>query len=146
MRLLLGPLAVILAAAALAGTAGADAVYKTERLELQGLAGAQGGGAVVNIHADGPKVYAHEIYTLRGVVPGTYDVSLNLFLTSLDCTGSPTPVPTATIETNANGNGQADAVFTPEDADDLRGPTISINWSVTGPATYVTDCTIVVLD
>ena len=146
MRLLLGLVAAILATAALAGAASADAVYHTERLELRGLAGAQGGGAVVNIHTGGSQVYAHEIYTLRGAVPGTYGVFLNLFPTSLDCTGSTIALPTATIETNARGNGQADAVFTPEDAADLRGMTLSISWTVTGPATYVTNCTVVVLD
>jgi hypothetical protein len=138
--------AAILVATAFAGTAGADSVYHTDQLVLHGVAGAPGGGSVVNVHANGPEVFAHEIYTLRDAVPGTYEVSLNLFATSLDCTGAVASFPTATLTTNANGNGRADAKFTPEDAADLRGLTISISWTVSGPAMYATDCTVVTLD
>jgi hypothetical protein len=138
--------AAVLGAAALAGTAAADAAYHTERLELSGLGGAPGGGMVVNVHPNGPEVYAHEIYTLRHAVPGTYQVILNVFPTSLDCTGMALALPTATLETNALGNGRADVKFIPEDVTGLRGMTFSISWTVTGPATYVTACTVVVLD
>jgi hypothetical protein len=146
MRRILGLAAVTLAAAALAGTAAADAVYHSERLDLKGLGGAPGGGMVVNVHTNGPQVYAHEIYTLRQAVPGTYQVILNVFPTSLDCTGMALAVPTATLETNARGNGRADVKFTPEDVAGFRGMTFSLSWTVTGPATYVTSCTVVVLD
>jgi hypothetical protein len=146
MRGTLGLAAVTLAAAALAGTAAADAVYHSERLDLKGVAGAPGGGMVVNVHTNGPQVYAHEIYTLRQAVPGTYQVILNVFPTSLDCTGMALAVPTATLETNARGNGRADVKFTPEDVAGFRGMTFSLSWTVTGPATYVTSCTVVVLD
>lgn len=146
MRGILGLAAVTLAAAALAGTAAADAVYHSERLDLKGVAGAPGGGMVVNVHTNGPQVYAHEIYTLRQAVPGTYQVILNVFPTSLDCTGMALAVPTATLETNARGNGRADFKFTPEDVTGFRGMTFSLSWTVTGPATYVTSCTVVVLD
>jgi hypothetical protein len=146
MRGILGLAAVTLAAAALAGTAAADAVYHSERLDLKGLGGAPGGGMVVNVHTNGPQVYAHEIYTLRQAVPGTYQVILNVFPTSLDCTGMALAVPTATLETNARGNGRADVKFTPEDVAGFRGMTFSLSWTVTGPATYVTSCTVVVLD
>jgi hypothetical protein len=132
--------------AAFVATAAADRVYHTERLELSGVGGAPGGGMVVNIHPNGPNVYAHEIYTLRKAVPGTYQVVLNLFPTSLNCTGSSTAIPTATITTNASGNGQADVKFTPADAAALRGMTLSIKWTVAGPAMYVTTCTVVTLD
>jgi hypothetical protein len=138
--------AVALLAAVLAGSAAADRAYHTEHLALTGVEGAPGGGSVVNIHTNGPVIYAHEVYTLRHVVPGTYQVFLNLFPTSLDCTGMTVPLPTASITTNAIGNGQADATFTPEDAATLRGQTFGISWTVTGPATYVSDCTVVVLD
>lgn len=146
MRGILGLAAVTLAAAALAGTAAADAVYHSERLDLKGLSGAPGGGMVVNVHTNGPQVYAHEIYTLRQAVPGTYQVILNVFPTSLDCTGMALAVPTATLETNARGNGRADVKFTPEDVAGFRGMTFSLSWTVMGPATYVTSCTVVVLD
>ena len=146
MRTILVLVATTLGAAALAGTAAADAVYQTERLELSGVAGAPGGGMVVNVHTNGPQVYAHEIYTLRDAVPGTYQVFLNVFPTSLDCTGPALAIPTATLDTNANGNGRADVKFTPEDVAGFRGMTFSLSWTVTGPATYVTGCTVVVLD
>ena len=146
MRGILGLVAVTLGAAVLAGAAAADAVYHTERLELAGLAGAPGGGMVVNVHTNGPQVYAHEIYTLRDAVPGTYQVILNVFPTSLSCTGTALAIPTATLETNARGNGRADVKFTPEDVTGFRGMTFSLSWTVTGPATYVTGCTVVVLD
>jgi hypothetical protein len=56
MRGIFGLVAVTLGAAVLAGAAAADAVYRTERLELVGLAGAPGGGMVVNIHTNGTHV------------------------------------------------------------------------------------------
>jgi hypothetical protein len=133
-------------AAMLATAASADRAYHTERLELRGLNGAPGGGMVVNIHPDGGIVYAHEIYVLSGAVAGTYQVTLNVFPGGLDCTGASIAIATATIETNAEGNGRADVKFTPTDVAGLRGMTFSINWTVSGPATYVTDCTIVTLD
>jgi hypothetical protein len=101
---------------------------------------------VVNVHTNGPQVYAHEIYTLRDAVPGTYQVTLNVFPTSLDCTGTALAFPTATLVTNAKGNGRADVKFTPEDVAGFRGMTFSLSWTVAGPATYVTGCTVVVLD
>ncbi len=146
MRGIIGLLVATLGAAILAAAAAADAAYHTERLELAGLAGAPGGGMVVNVHTNGPKVYAHEIYTLRGAVPGTYQVTLNVFPTSLDCTGPALAFPTATLNTNARGNGRADVKFTPEDVAAFRGMTFSLSWTVAGPATYVTGCTVVVLD
>ena len=137
---------VAVLAACVTAAASADSAYHTERLELRGLNGAPGGGMVVNVHPNGPTVYAHEIYVLRDAVPGTYQVELHIFPTSLNCSGGSAVLPTARIETNANGNGRADVKFTPEDAAGIRGLTLSINWTVTGPATYVTDCTVVTLD
>jgi hypothetical protein len=147
MRRFLAPAAVIVTAAAtLAGTAAADAIYHTQRFLLQGVAGAPGGGTVVNIHPNGPQVFAHEIYTLRHAAPGTYAVVLNAFPTSTNCTGTKLAIPTATLETNGSGNGLADVKFTPEDAAGLRNMTFSISWTVTGPATYVTACSVVQTD
>ena len=36
--------------------------------------------------------------------------------------------------------------FTPQDAGGLRESTVSIRWTVNGPATYATQCTVVTLD
>jgi hypothetical protein len=146
MRHVLVLAAIAVLGAAFVATAAADRVYHTERLELSGVGGAAGGGMVVNVHPNGPNVYAHEIYTLTHAVPGEYQVSLNLFLTSLDCTGATAALPTATLTTNATGNGRADVKFTPQDAAAIRNMTFSINWTVVGPATYVTACTVVTLD
>jgi hypothetical protein len=146
MRQILVVIATAVLAAVFVQSAAADRVYHSERLGLTGLAGAPGGGMVVNIHPNGPNVYAHEIYTLQHAVPGTYQVFLNLFTTSSNCTGPTAALPTATITTNAIGNGSADVKFTPEDASALRGMTFSISWTVAGPATYVTACTVVTLD
>jgi hypothetical protein len=130
----------------LVGVASADSAYHTERLALHGLSGAPGGGMVVNVHADGPVVYAHEIYVLNAAVPGAYQVTLNIFPSSLDCTGGSMAIPTATLSTNAEGNGRADVKFTPADADGLRGLTVSAFWTVAGPGTYATECTVITLD
>src|SRR5215213_7965590 len=128
------------------GTAAADSAYHSERLALSGDSGAPGGGMVVNTHANGPNVYAHEIYTVRHAAPGTYQVVLNIYVTSLSCEGTPIAIQTAQISTNAAGNGRADVKFTPEDAGELRGSTVSIRWTVSGQATYATQCTVVTLD
>jgi hypothetical protein len=144
MRHILVLAATAVLAAAFVGTAAADRVYHTERLALTG--DAPGGGMVVNIHPNGPNVYAHEIYTLRHAVPGTYQVFLNVFPMSLNCTGPSAALPTATMTTNAIGNGRADVKFTPQDVAALRGMRFSISWTVAGPATYVTACTVVTLD
>jgi hypothetical protein len=146
MRHILVLAATAVLAAAFVGTAAADQAYHTERLALTGVGGAPGGGMVVNIHPNGPNVYAHEIYTLSHAVPGEYEVFLNLFLTSLDCSGPTVALPTAMLTTNATGNGRADVTFTPEDATEIRNMTFSISWTVAGPATYVTACTVVTLD
>jgi hypothetical protein len=146
MRHILILAATAVLAAAFVGSATADRVYHTERLELNGVSGAPGGGMVVNVHPNGQTVYAHEIYTLSHAVPGEYQVFLNLFLTSLNCTGATGALPTATLTTSAAGNGRADVKFTPEDAAAIRNMTFSINWTVVGPATYVTACTVVTLD
>lgn len=146
MRQILVFIAIAVLAAAFVSIAAADRVYHTEHLELVGVGGAPGGGMVVNIHPNGPNVYAHEIYTLRHAVPGTYQVFLNVFATSLNCTGPSLALLTARIVANATGNGRADAKFTPQDVASLRGRTFSISWAVAGPVMYVTACTVVTLD
>jgi hypothetical protein len=103
---------------------------------------------VIDAHANGPTIYSQEVYTLRQAVPGTYTVEATLYLLSpdQDCSTPLGTRPTAVITTNAVGNGQADATFTPEQIGPLHGTTLGIRWTVTGPATYVTDCTVVTLD
>jgi hypothetical protein len=145
MRLIVIASAVV-AAGALAAGAAADAVYHTTRIPLQGVGDAPGGGTVINIHANGPVVYAHEVYLLDRAEPGSYQVMIHIYPGSQDCTGEALDLPTATLDTNAAGNGEADVKFTPAEADGLRGMTLSASWTVDGPANYATDCSVITLD
>jgi hypothetical protein len=107
-------------------------------------------GFVENIHANGPKNYAREIYVLSGAEPNaSYEVSLSIWTANLACAGSPTlAMTTATLTTDAAGKAVGQKVFTPADADGLRGHTVSAMWTVSqgGTATYATDCEVVTLD
>jgi hypothetical protein len=136
----------VLVAGVLAASAAADALYHATRIPLHGIDDAPGGGTVVNIHANGPVVYAHEVYLLHGAEPGSYQVMIHIYPASQDCTGEALNLPTAALETNAAGNGEADVKFTPADADGLRGLTVSAFWTAEGPASYTTDCSIITLD
>jgi hypothetical protein len=131
----------------------ADAVYHTERLTLNPVGGASGTGMVVNIHPNGPEVYAIEQYQLSGAEPGeTYLVWLHLYIGAEDCADDPVgSLNTAQIETNVAGNGTGQLVLTPEDiaaAGLQAGMSFPISWTVTqdGVTTHATDCTIVTLD
>jgi hypothetical protein len=131
--------------------AGADSTYHSAHLALAPLAGAPlSSGFVENIHVNGPNIYAHEIYQVNGAAPSTsYQVVLSIWTTNTSCSDSPTlQVPTATLTTNGAGNGRADAVFTPADADGLRGLTVSAQWTLLNGTTptYATDCEILHLD
>jgi hypothetical protein len=131
--------------------AGADRSYHTGHYALSPVAGAPlKSGFVQNIHADGPIVYAHEIYELKGAAPSSsYQVVLSIWTANTTCSGDPTlQLPTATLVTNGAGNGVASHVFTPADADGLRGLTVSAMWTVWNgqPAAYQTDCEVITLD
>jgi hypothetical protein len=131
-------------------TARADAVYHTERLTLNAVGGASGTGKVVNVHPNGPNRYAIETYQLRDADAGaTYQVWLNLYIGSADCSGTPAAsLATAQIRTNDAGNGTGQLVLSPADVAGLRGMTFPINWTVTQgeTTTHETPCTFVTLD
>jgi hypothetical protein len=134
-----------------AAPASADSRYHTGHIALSPIAGAPlTSGFVQNIHANGPNIYAHELYQLNGAEPNTsYQVVLSIWTTNTSCSGEPTlQLPTAALTTNAAGNGLADIVFTPADADGLRGLTVSAMWTVWNgtAATYATDCEVISLD
>jgi hypothetical protein len=139
-----------LAAMAAAVSASADAVYHSEHLALSPTSGAPlRSGFVENIHANGPNVYAHEQYVLNGATPdSSYQVVLMIFPGDTTCSGDSIAIPTATITTNAAGNGNAFHVFTPADADGLRGLTVGGMWVVMSGSTvaYETSCTTIHLD
>jgi hypothetical protein len=129
----------------------ADGVYHTQRLPLTPVGGSPlRSGSVVNIHADGPNIYAREIYTLNGALANTtYQVVVNLYLSNTTCSGTPElALPTAVLTTNISGNGIAYHVFTPADAAGLKGLTVGAHWQVFNGATldYATGCTVVTLD
>ncbi len=142
-------IAVALVALAVAPAAIADAVYHTERLTLEPIGAAPGSGMVVNIHPNGPTVYAHEIYTLKHALPTTtYDVELWFYPFDTSCSSGgffgSTP-----LTTNRVGNGQSDRFITPELIPGaVRGATHGVRWIVTlgGVPQYETRCTSVTLD
>ena len=141
----------ILAALTLVGPASADSLYHSERLALEPVAGAPGGGAVVNIHPNGPRVFAHELYSLKGANSGqSYQIHLRIWPDNLTCNGTPTlDLPTAVVQTNVRGNGSADFVLRPGDVPGfLRNSRFSIDWIAEqgGTTRYATGCTVVTLD
>jgi hypothetical protein len=132
----------------------ADQAYHTEKLAFEPVGNAPlRDGFVVNIHPNGPKVYAHEIYTLKGAEKNTtYQVYLTAFVENPECTPvtpeSTFTLPMAELTTNAAGNGKASAKFTPENVEGLRDMTHGVLWTVEldGQTVYTTACTAVALD
>ena len=140
------------AVAALSGPAArADQVYHSQHIALQAVGHEPlRSGFVENIHANGPTIFAHEIYVLNGAGPATtYQVTLNIFVGDPACAGSAGAViTTASIITNAAGNGRADAVFAPSDAAALRHATHGVIWTLSDGSVvkYRTGCQAVTLD
>jgi len=108
-------------------------------------------GFVEDIHAEGPNIYAQEIYQLNGAKPSTtYQVTLNIWK-GTDCTSSPAlqAITDNNLTTNTAGNGKGQATFTlsAASATGLRNGTRGVIWTVSGSGvTYQTDCTAVTLD
>jgi hypothetical protein len=136
-------------AALLAPAAAADRVYHSEHLRLAPV-GTEPlrSGFVQNIKANGPRIYAHEIFVLNGARPGaTYTVERNFFFANQECTGEPATFDVATLRTNAAGNARADVVIRPSEItiDGKHG----VMWTVrdaSGTLAYETRCTVVTLD
>jgi hypothetical protein len=129
----------------------ADGTYHSQRIALTPVGDAQlRTGFVENIHVNGPNVYAHENYVLNGAdADVSYQVTLSIWAANTECSGEPTlQIDTAVLTTNVAGNAKAQAVFTPEDADGLRGSTVSGMWTVSAGTTvvYATDCEVLQLD
>ena len=139
--------------ATLAPLAAADAVYHTEHLPLTPVGDAPlRKGFVQNIKANGPTVYAHELFVLNGAAPNTtYIVTRRFFVFDPDCSGGFGADPVGTIRTNGAGNGQDDLVVRPEDIPDflVSEDPHGVLWTVadaSGVIRYETDCTQVILD
>jgi hypothetical protein len=132
-------------------TASADRAYHTERISLQPIDDAPlRTGSVVNIHANGPKVYALERYLLNGALRNhDYEIVLNVHLFDPDCIAGAVPFLSVPISTNAAGNGHAKAPTIPPEAVAGLAGEHGVNWIVydnLGTAVYETGCVDVVLD
>jgi len=141
----------IAALAALPAMAAADAVYHTQHMALEPVAGAPlRSGFVQNIKANGPTIYAHEVYVLTGAAPRTtYTVTNHFFFEDPDCAdpANDSPTDTAQLRTNRAGNGRADVFFVPADVAGFEG-VHGVLWTVrnAGGEVYRTGCTTVTLD
>ncbi|HYT78670.1 MAG TPA: hypothetical protein VEQ37_05345 [Actinomycetota bacterium] len=129
----------------------ADQVYHSQKYALTPVDGAPlRSGFVENIHANGPQVYAHELYVLKGASPASsYQVLLSIWVSNTECSGDPDlQVPSDVMSTNEIGNGWGQKIFTPEDADGLRGHTVSAVWQflLDGAPAYETGCEVLTLD
>jgi len=145
--------ATALVAAGLSTNVNADGVYRTERISLHALGGSPlRSGSVTNIHANGPVVYANELYHLKGAKANTtYQVILKVYVGSANCSGTPTVLgPTATFTTNRAGNGHGKARFAPAAVFGFpKAPVVhGVNWEfrIGATAAYETGCQKVVLD
>ena len=150
------PLALVVttaAVAALAPLAVADAVYHTEHLSLTPVGNEPlRSGYVQNIKAEGPRLYARELFVLDGAAPSTtYTVTRNFFVFGPGCdpAGFVFRSPVGTITTNAGGNRMDEAVIRPENVPGFLIGTHGVLWTVSdasGALQYQTACTTVTLD
>ena len=137
--------------AALAPSATADMVYHSEHLRLTPIGDAPlRSGFVENIKAQGPQVYAHEIFVLNGALTRTtYTVTRNLSPFDPDCGENGVfASKVAELTTNAAGNARGDTKVTPEEVAGFEG-VHGVMWKVrdsTGALVYQTGCTAVTLD
>ena len=143
--------AAVAGLAALPGVAAGDAVYHTQHMALTPVGDAPlRSGYVQNIKANGPTIYAHEIYVLNGArARTTYTVTRDFFFQDPACTGELVfHEDVATLRTNASGNAQGDAFVEPADVVGFEG-VHGVTWTVrdaTGTVAYRTTCTAVTLD
>jgi hypothetical protein len=150
-RLLLLTAAVLLIAALAAPITYADRVYHTEHLNFVAVGGAPlRSGFVQNIKAEGPRVYAHEIFKLNGALARTtYTVTRDFFFLDPECSGTTVfHSPVATLQTNASGNAKADVFVRPAEVAGFEG-VHGVTWTVResgGDIAYRTPCTAVTLD
>jgi hypothetical protein len=143
--------AVAIAVAAITSPAAADSVYHSEHLDFAAPSGAPlRSGFVENIKAQGPTVYAHELFVLNGAAPRTtYSVTRDFFFDDPGCEGDLVfHEHVATLRTNTSGNARGDAFVEPADVDGFAG-VHGVMWTVrtaAGVVAYQTTCTAVTLD
>ena len=143
--------AAVLLAIGVPTAASADRAYQTERISLHSIDDAPlRSGSVVNIHANGPQVYALERYLLNGALPNhEYEIALTVHVFDPTCAGPAMEFFRVPISTNRAGNGHAKApTIPPEAVVGLEGAH-GVNWIVSdsgGIAVYETGCEAVFLD
>ena len=136
---------------AFAPAAAADRDYHSEHLNLEPVGGAPlRSGFVENIKAEGPRVYAHEIFVLNGARSrATYTVTRNFFFLDPECDGALVfDEDVATLRTGAAGNARGDIVVRPEQVAGFEG-VHGVRWTVRDTQdtiVYRTACTAVTLD
>jgi hypothetical protein len=137
---------------ALPGVANGDAVYHTQHMQLTPVGDAPlRSGFVQNIKANGPTIYAHEVYVLNGAARrASYTVTNHFFFEDTTCADPANDFPTDTAElrTNRSGNGKAEVFFVPADVEGLQG-VHGVMWTIqnsTGDVVYQTGCSRVTLD
>ena len=155
MRQAVSRVAVAASLAALgvaAAPAQADRVYHSEHLRLAAVGEAPlRSGFVENIKANGPVVYAHEIFVLNGAGrQTTYTITRNFFPFDPACTGANGVFASdvATLSTNRSGNARGDIFVRPEETAGFEGEH-GVFWTVqntAGEVVYRTLCTTVTLD
>ena len=150
MRLLLFLLLAATVVAVCAPAATADRVYHSQHLPLVTADSSRiPSGFVENVHPNGSEIYAHEIYSLRGALPGTtYQVFLLVHLGDPECDSvEATNFGSTDLTTNAAGNGTADR-FIDSAPEAVRHQTHGVRWEVTldGMLVFETECTAVTLD
>jgi hypothetical protein len=149
-RLTISTVGLVLAFGMAVPQVSADQTFHTERIPLLPVAGAPlHQGFVVDVHANGPVIFAQERYVLVGATPnGVYQVQLMAHLSSDgSCSGRLiATIPEATLLTNAAGNGEAGFTFIPAQAPPPG--TYDLQWQVLtgGTVAYQTACTPVAID
>jgi hypothetical protein len=139
----------------LTSPASADQGFHTAKYALAAVAGAPlRTGTVIDIHTNGPTVYAQERYHLVGASAATTFAVVLVAYADLGCGGAPiTEIPETTFATDARGNGHGSVTFTPGQVAGFRAPegrtaTYGLRWVLRdgGADTYATGCEVVSLD
>jgi hypothetical protein len=131
--------------------AAADRVYHSAHLNFEAVGGPPlRSGFVENIKAEGPRIYAHEIFVLNGArARTTYTVTRDFFFQDPKCAGELVfHEQVATLRTNASGNARGDAFVEPADVAGFAG-VHGVTWTVrdaAGAVAYRTTCNAVTLD
>lgn len=144
---LIGIAMIIVVSIATAAPAAADQLHHTTRSEFHPVADAPlKSGFVLNIHANGPNVFAHEVYSLKDAIPNTtFQMRINVHVDDLSCSEPPTvSLVVDEITTNGAGNATGDLIVPPEliDALGLRNVVGADQWDVLldGEIIYRSDC------